>query len=68
MRDQRDVVWDGTNIRAEGRSMIVQLARDYHAYTKLVVFATPLGQVRSRYRQRKDAIPTKVLASQIERF
>ena len=48
--------------------MIVPLARGYHAYTKLVVFATPLGHVRSRNRRRKDAIPTKVLASQIERF
>ncbi|MDB4589558.1 hypothetical protein OAV21_01470 [bacterium] len=61
--DQRDVVWGETNILADGRSMIVPLARGYHAYTKLVVFATALGHVRSCNRRRKDAILTKVLAS-----
>ena len=68
LRDRRDVVWDGTNIREDGRSMIVQLARDYHAHTRLVVFAAPLDQVRRRNRKRKDAIPVKALEAQIDRF
>lgn len=68
LRAKRDVVWDATNLREDGRAMIVQLARDYHAHTTVAVMATPPEELARRNRKRSHAIPQAVLARQLDRF
>ncbi|MGY8690182.1 MAG: AAA family ATPase, partial [Verrucomicrobiales bacterium] len=64
----QSVVWDASNLREDGRAMIVQLARDYHAHTTVAVMATPPEELARRNRKRSHAIPQAVLARQLDRF
>lgn len=56
LRAKGRVVWDATNLRADFRSAIIQLARDYRALTTLVVFHTPEAVFRQRNRDRGERV------------
>lgn len=68
LRAKRNAVWDATTIRSEMRGMVVDLAHDYHAATKIVAFACPPGWVMKRNRTREHSVREKVLERQLQRL
>ncbi len=68
LRERRDIVWDATNLREDGRAMLLDLAHRYHARSRIVTLSVPVTTLRNRNRSRKHAISTKVLENQLDRF
>ncbi|MEM1296175.1 MAG: AAA family ATPase [Verrucomicrobiota bacterium] len=68
LRDRKRIVWDATTIRRDGRSMVIDLAHDYHAATRIVAFATPPSVIAGRNRNRKHAVPKGIIERQFDRL
>ncbi|MEZ5323716.1 MAG: AAA family ATPase [Verrucomicrobiales bacterium] len=68
LRRQQNVVWESTGLRRDGRAMVVGLAHDYHATSRIVAFETPPGQSIAQNRHRKSAIPQSVIEKQLCRL
>ena len=68
LRRKGKVVWDATNLREDGRAMILGLAHDYHAATRLMGFAVPPGEALRRDRGRARMVGEKVIGWQFERM
>lgn len=66
LRAGREVVWDGTSLRREGRAQLAQLARGYGVMVEIVVFLVPCDDLAARMRGRGRAVPAGVLARQVE--
>jgi len=65
LRDERDVVWDATNLRADFRSPITALARDYKAHVTQVIFHLDPAEAFRRNRSRDRSVPDSVLDKQL---
>ncbi len=68
LRDKKRIVWDATTIRRDGRSMVVDLAHNYHAATRIVAFACTPEIISRRNRKRKHPVPEEVIARQFDRL
>ena len=68
LREKKDVIWDATNTRENGRSWVVDLAHDYGASSRIVTLFTPLKELLIRNQKRENPIPTKALLRQAERM
>lgn len=68
LRAKKRIVWDATTIRADGRSMVVDLAHDYHAATRIVAFACPPELILERNRNRQNSVRANVLQRQLDRL
>lgn len=60
------VIWEATSLRSDFRNMVLGLGHDYHVATRLVCFPCDPGELLSRNRSRKHAIPTSVLQKQLD--
>ncbi|MEQ1571875.1 MAG: AAA family ATPase [Myxococcota bacterium] len=65
---RRTVVWDATNLRADFRRPLVQLARAYGASTTLVVVHRTTAAIRAGNRGRAHPVDARVLADQLDRY
>lgn len=68
LRDKKDIIWDATNTREDGRSWVVNLAQDYGAQTKIITIQAPINELIKRNKKREHPIPQKALMHQIERM
>lgn len=68
LREKRNIIWDATNTRADGRKWVVDLGKDYGAFTKIICLQTPVRELLKRNQQRTHPVPTKALMQQIERM
>lgn len=65
MREKRDVLWNGTNMTAQQRAAIIDIARDYKAKIKIVYIDCSVPQAlkqnksRPEYEQVKDSVIKK---------
>ncbi|MCB9644454.1 MAG: AAA family ATPase [Myxococcales bacterium] len=66
LRKGQHAIWDATSLRRDSRSMLVQIARDYHAHTSIVLFCAPMKEIFRRNRQRERQVPPGVLKRQFE--
>jgi len=66
LRDERDVVWDATNLRRDFRSAVLETGRRYAAHTTLVIMETPYDECVRRNAERDRQIPPKILAHQLD--
>ncbi|MEM7537287.1 MAG: AAA family ATPase [Chloroflexota bacterium] len=68
LRQRGNVIWDGTNLREDRRRSLLNIAEDYGAFTRIVVFQTTTETLHQRNRVRDKPIPMDVLERQIERM
>jgi len=66
LRPGRKVVWDATNLRKDFRSMVCATGFDYRALVTLVVIHLKPEDYAARNLKRTQAVPSKVLSSQLE--
>lgn len=64
LRDERDVVWDATNLREDFRSPITALARDYKAHVTQVLFHVEPSEILRRNKSRSRSVPDTILERQ----
>lgn len=62
------VVWDNTSLRSELRAKQLQLARDYGASTKIIVFQLTEAELYSNNKNRSNPVPEHILVKQLESF
>ena len=62
------IVWDATSLRADLRAIVLDLARDYHAATRIVAFACPPEWVAVRNKTRAHPVHSSVIEQQYERL
>jgi len=68
LRARRKIVWDATSLRAELRAIVLDLARDYHAATRIVAFACPPEWVAARNKTRAHPVRSRVIEEQYARL
>ncbi len=68
LRARKRIVWDATSIRTDQRALVLDLARDYHASTRIVAFACPPKEILRRNRDRKAMIQSSVIEKQLDRL
>ncbi len=68
LRDRKRIVWDATTIRRDGRSIVIDLAHNYHAATRIVTFATPPSIIAHRNRDRPHPVPKAIVERQFDRL
>jgi len=68
LRKKQNVIWDATNTRSDGRSLLSSLGFAYGAEVHIVQFHNKLKDIHARNRKRQHPIPSKALEHQIERF
>lgn len=68
LRQECNIVWEGTNLREDQRRMLIGLAEDYGAFTQIVGFQTMTGILRRRNDMREKPVPANILERQIERI
>ncbi|MEM7386326.1 MAG: AAA family ATPase [Verrucomicrobiota bacterium] len=64
LRRNGKVIWDATSLRRDGRAALIGLARDYHAFTRIVCFQETLKTIKKQNRKRDHPIPDSVLEKQ----
>ncbi|MEM1008514.1 MAG: AAA family ATPase [Myxococcota bacterium] len=64
LRSGQDAVYDATSLTKQLRQKIWRLVRDYGGHTTLVVMCTPPSVQERQNRQRRHALPSKVLEKQ----
>lgn len=68
LREKKNIIWDATNTRVDGRKWVVDLGRNYGAFTRIVCLQTQISELIKRNKKRTNPIPTKALLHQIERM
>lgn len=68
LRDKKNIIWDATNTREDGRKWVINLAKDYGAHTKIITIQSPINELIKRNKKRQHPIPLKALMHQIERM
>jgi len=68
LREKKSIIWDATNTRVDGRKWVVDLGRDYGAFTKVICLQTPISELVKRNKKRSNPIPTNALMHQIDRM
>ncbi|MFT5465448.1 MAG: putative kinase [Verrucomicrobiales bacterium] len=68
LRAKKRLVWDATTIRTDGRAMVIDLAHDYHAATRIVAFGCAPDLLLARNRARKNPVQSKILERQLDRL
>ncbi|MDF1753190.1 MAG: AAA family ATPase [Verrucomicrobiales bacterium] len=68
LRNKRNVLWDTTGLRRDGRAMVSGLAHDYHAATRIVALGVPPETAAKRNRDRPDQVPASVLEKQYRQW
>lgn len=66
LRDKQTIIWDATSLRRDGRSVVLGLGTDYHALTRIQVFATPPEPLYRRDRERADSVGKAIIDRQFE--
>lgn len=66
LRDEKDVIWDATNLREDFRSPITALARDYKAHVTQVIFHVEPDEIRRRNKSRARTVPGSVMDRQFD--
>jgi predicted kinase len=69
LRQRRSFVWNATNITRQVRAPLIGLFSSYAARVKVVYIDAPFDAIIARNRQRKNAVPERVierLASKLE--
>ena len=66
LRNKRQILWDSTALRTDLRRSIIGLARDYHAYTKIIALGVPPDLAIKQNRERKAQVPESVLQQQYQ--
>ncbi len=66
LRAKHDVCWDSTTLRRDMRSMVIDLAHDYHAYTRVLPLCVDPRTAKSRNRDRsaQKQVPASVIEKQ----
>ena len=67
-RKKRDVFWDSTSLRQDGRSGVIGLAHDYHAASRIVALGVPKARALRQNQKRKDQIPGTILERQYRQW
>ncbi|MDF1810994.1 MAG: AAA family ATPase [Verrucomicrobiales bacterium] len=68
LREKQNVFWDSTALRRDGRSLILNLARDYHALTRVVSFGISPHTAHTRNVSRKTPVPASVIDKQFRQY
>lgn len=68
LRNRRDFAWNATNLSAQVRGQIIQLAREYHARVRLVYCEAPPAVIAARNRGRSEPVPADAMNRMIERW
>lgn len=61
LRQHCSFVWNATNVTHLMRRRVVNLARAYHARTRIVYIEAPLAMLLSRNRARQASVPDEVV-------
>lgn len=67
LRNKKNIIWDATNTREDGRKWVLDLAKNYGAYTRIITLPTSVKTLISRNQKREHPIPIKALMNQIKR-
>jgi protein phosphatase len=66
---RRFTVVDATNVQAEGRKYLLELARRYHYFTAAIVFNLPEELCQANNKTRPDrVVPDRVITTQTEQL
>ena len=68
LRNRRDFAWNATNLSAQLRGQVVQLAREYGARIRLVYCEAPPAVIAARNRERRDPVPADAMNRMIARW
>lgn len=68
LRNKENIIWDATNIRQEFRESLIQLAKDYGAYTEIVLLLDKEQNIRKKNKQRRHVVPDKVITRMKDNF
>lgn len=68
LRQPQIVVWDATSLRREIRERLLELARDYGAFSTIVAFQIDEKELRRNNRERPYPVPEDILSRQLESF
>lgn len=68
LRKKQSVIWDATNIRKDYREPLLQLARNYGAYTTILVLLDKEKNILTKNKDRKDVVPDNVIERMINRY
>ncbi|MEN0062684.1 MAG: AAA family ATPase [Myxococcota bacterium] len=68
LRAKQSFAWDATNLNADRRTPLIQMAVDYGARVHIVVCETPPAVLHSRNRSREAVVPAKVIERMVDRW
>lgn len=68
LRQNKNIVWDATNIRRDFRDRIFALASRYNAYVEIVIFSTTIKKSILSDNSRVESVGADVIRNQAERF
>jgi predicted kinase len=68
LRAKRNAVWDATSLRRDGRAVVLGLAHNYHAATRIVTLGVAPETARKQNRNRENQIPQSVVSKLYARW
>ncbi len=68
LRRQQPFAWNATNVSKMRRQELIDLFTAYHARVRLVYLDAPLPTLYKRNRERKAAVPEKILLQMVKKF
>lgn len=68
LRKKRPVLWNATNLTAQQRSVVIDIALEYKAKTKIIYFDCELQEVLKRNKKREKEVPQKVIERMFRKF
>lgn len=68
LRAKEEVIWDATNYRIDFRNKVTQLAYQYGAFVRFIVFIKDENQLQIDNASRVKEVPRAVISKQCEKF
>jgi len=62
---KQKIIWDATSLLRDGRSAILGLGHDCHAFTTIGVFTVHPDVLIQRNRKRNHQVPTAIIERQL---
>jgi predicted kinase len=68
LRQRKSVVFDATNVRADGRRRFIDIGQAYGAFTRVLCFKNSIPELFRRNAKRQHPVPSSVLQTQVNRM